>query len=143
MHTALRPRPTSMPSRTGNRRGVAAVEFALVAPVFFVLVFGMIEYGRVVMVQQVLTNAVREGARNGVVDGSTTAGVTSAVNNYLTSAGLHTATVTVSPSPPSSATYGTAVTVTATLPFSQVSWLPTPIFLSSTTLQSTAVMRRE
>ncbi len=44
-----------------NRRGTAAVEFALVAPVFFLLVFGMIEYGRMVMVQQVITNASREG----------------------------------------------------------------------------------
>src|SRR6266446_4936662 len=111
MQPVLRPKPTSLPRRFGNRRGVAAVEFALVAPVFFVLVFGMIEYGRVVMVQQVLTNAVREGARNGVVNGSTTSGVTSAVNNYLTSAGIHTATVTVSPSPPSSAVYGASVTV--------------------------------
>ncbi len=43
-----------------NRRGAAAVEFAIVAPVFFLLVFGMIEYGRMVMVQQVITNASRE-----------------------------------------------------------------------------------
>src|SRR5205823_8867626 len=39
-----------------NRRAAAAVEFAVVAPVFFLLVFGMIEYGRMVMVQQVITN---------------------------------------------------------------------------------------
>jgi hypothetical protein len=35
-----------------DRRGAAVVEFAIVVPVFFVLVFGMIEYGRMVMVQQ-------------------------------------------------------------------------------------------
>ena len=69
-----------------NRRGTAAVEFAIVAPVFFLLVFGMIEYGRMVMVQQVITNASREGARVGVLDGSTSTNVTTAVNNYLTSA---------------------------------------------------------
>jgi len=34
-----------------NRRATAAVEFAIVAPVFLLLVFGMIEYGRMVMVQ--------------------------------------------------------------------------------------------
>ncbi len=39
------------------------MEFAVVAPVFLLLVFGMIEYGRMVMVQQVITNASREGAR--------------------------------------------------------------------------------
>src|SRR4029079_7300001 len=68
------------------RRGAAVVEFAVVSPVFFLLIFGMIEYGRLVMVQQVLTNASREGARVGVLDGSTQADVTTAVNNYLTSA---------------------------------------------------------
>src|SRR6266581_3486012 len=66
-----------------NRWGAAAVEFAVVAPVFFLMVFGMIEYGRMVMVQQVITNASREGARVGVLDGATTADVTTAVNNYL------------------------------------------------------------
>ena len=40
-----------------SRRGVAAVEFALVAPLFFMFVFGIIEFGWMVMVQQVITNA--------------------------------------------------------------------------------------
>ncbi len=44
------------------------VEFAIVAPIFFLLIFGMIEFGRVVMVQQLLTNASREGARLGVLN---------------------------------------------------------------------------
>ncbi len=81
-----------------QRRGAAAVEFAIVAPVFFLLVFGMIEYGRMVMVEQVLTNASREGARVGVLDpptGQTSLPlVTSTVNNYLTSAGISGATIT-------------------------------------------------
>src|SRR5882757_936386 len=64
-----------------NRRGAAAVEFAIVAPVFFLLVFGMVEYGRMIMVQQVITNAAREGARVGVLDGSALSDVTTAVNN--------------------------------------------------------------
>ena len=45
-----------------NRQGAAAVEFALVVPVFFLMVFGMIEFGARIMVQQLLTNAAREGA---------------------------------------------------------------------------------
>ncbi|HRX81016.1 MAG TPA: TadE/TadG family type IV pilus assembly protein, partial [Pirellulaceae bacterium] len=39
-----------------KQRGAAAVEFAVVAPIFVLLLFGMIEYGRMVMVQQMLTN---------------------------------------------------------------------------------------
>lgn len=125
------------------RRGAAAVEFAFVAPVFFLLVFGMIEFGRMVMVQQLLTNASREGARMGVLDGSTTSSVTSAVTTYLTNSSINGATVAVSPSPPSSAGYGQPVTVTVTIPFSQVSWLPSPMFLGGRTMSASSVMRRE
>ena len=50
-----------------KKRGAAVVEFAIVAPLFILLVFGMIEFGRMVMVQQVLTNASREGARLAVL----------------------------------------------------------------------------
>lgn len=119
------------------------MEFALVAPLLFLLVFGMIEYGRMVMVQQILTNASREGARMGVLDGTTTADVTNSVNSYLASASIQSATVTVTPNPPSSAGFGEPVTVTVSVPFNQVSWLPAPLFLNGTTLSSQTVMRRE
>ena len=126
-----------------KRRAAAAVEFAVVAPVFLLLVFGMIEYGRMVMVYQVITNASREGARTAVLDGATTSSVTTAVNNYLTAGAVSGATVTVSPNPPSGAHYGDPVTVTVSIPFSQVSWLPSPMYLGGTTLTSATVMRRE
>jgi len=125
------------------RRAAAAVEFAVVAPVFLLLVFGMIEYGRMVMVYQVITNASREGARAAVLDGATTNSVTTAVNDYLTTGAVSGATVTVSPNPPSGAQNGDPVTVTVSIPFSQVSWLPSPMYLGSRTLSSATVMRRE
>lgn len=126
-----------------RRKGAAVVEFAFVAPVFFLLVFGMIEYGRMVMVQQVITNASREGARQAVLDGATSGSVTTAVTTYLSNSSVSGASVTVSPNPPSSAGYGGAVTVTVSIPFSQVSWLPTPMFLGGKTLTASTVMRRE
>jgi Flp pilus assembly protein TadG len=46
-----------------RRRGVAAVEFAMIAPVLFMLIFGIFELTRVTMVQQAITNAAREGCR--------------------------------------------------------------------------------
>ncbi len=126
-----------------ERRGAAVVEFAVVAPILFLLVFGMIEYGRLVMVQQVLTNATREGARHGVLDGSTTTEVQTTVTNYLTSANIAGATVTVNPDPPDSAGFGDPVTVSVSIPFNQVSWLPAPMFLSGVDMTATSVMRRE
>ena len=132
-------------SRIGrrHRRGAAVVEFAVVAPVYFLFVFGIIEYGRMVMVQQILTNAAREGARVGVLDNSTSSDVTTAANRYLAPANITTATITVSPNPPSSATSGNPVSVTVSVGFNQVSWLPSPLFLGGTTLTYTATMRRE
>jgi Flp pilus assembly protein TadG len=125
---------------------VAAVEFAVVAPLFFLLVFGMIEFGRAVMVQQVITNASREGARLAVLDGSTGTQVKTAVVAYL-QRGSITATadkVTVTPTEPATAAYGDPVTVTVSIPFNQVSWLPTPWFIGSGThLSASTVMRRE
>ncbi|HVA87282.1 MAG TPA: TadE/TadG family type IV pilus assembly protein [Candidatus Saccharimonadales bacterium] len=45
-------------------------EFALVAPLFFLLVFGLIEFGRAMYYVQILNNAAREGARYAIVHGS-------------------------------------------------------------------------
>ena len=126
-----------------NRRAAAAVEFAIVAPVFLLMVFGMIEYGRMVMVYQVLTNASREGARAAVLDGATTSSVQTAVQSYMTAAMISGATVTVAPNPPSNAEYGDPVTVTVSIDFNQVSWLPSPMYLGGKSLSSATVMRRE
>ncbi|MGD0381938.1 MAG: TadE/TadG family type IV pilus assembly protein [Thermoguttaceae bacterium] len=118
----------------------------------------MIEYGRMVMVQQVLTNASREGARVGVVDpptGKTSLSqVASTVNTYLTSAGISGATITAyisqnsgvtwTVADPSTATYGQPIKVSVSVPFSNVSWLPTSIFGNGgRILQASTVMRRE
>lgn len=121
------------------------MEFAIVAPLFFLLIFGMIEYGRMVMVQQVITNASREGARRAVLDGATTSEVVAAVESFLDSAAVDSdgADVIVSPDPPEDAGFGGAVSVTVQIPFSEVSWLPSPMYLGSTTLEAKTSMRRE
>ena len=128
-----------------KRLGAAAVEFAFVAPLFFLLVFGMIEFGRMVMIQQVITNASREGARKAVLDGASSSNVKSSVVTYMANGGVTIATsnVTISPTDPSTATAGTPITVTVTVPFSQVSWLPSPMFLGSRQMTASCVMRRE
>ncbi len=53
--------PHSEPAQ--RARAAAIVEFAVVAPLLLGLVFGIIEYGYLFMVQQSLTNAAREGCR--------------------------------------------------------------------------------
>ncbi len=52
--------------RLQGQEGVQAVEFALVLPILLVLVFGIIDFGFVFYVKQVMANASREGARQGI-----------------------------------------------------------------------------
>jgi len=132
-----------------KRPGAAAVEFALVAPLFFLVVLGMVELGRAVMVMQIVTNAAREGARLAVIDGPTATPTTTAivqnwVKSYLGNAGVSSTAATISVSPePSTATDGTQITVIVTIPYSAVSWLPTARFMSDKSLSAKVVMRRE
>jgi len=50
-----------------DQKGVAAVEFAIVLPLFIVLIFGIIEFGIIMYNKAILTNASREGARFGIL----------------------------------------------------------------------------
>ncbi|MCX7425038.1 MAG: pilus assembly protein [Planctomycetia bacterium] len=130
------------------RRGVAAVEFAIVAPVFILMMLGMIELGRAVMVQQIITNASREGARVAVLPGSTGGEVTTRVQNILTASGIGGATVRIlseagQPINPEDAGFGAVIDVTVSVPFNQVSWLPASRYLAGKNLTASTVMRGE
>jgi Flp pilus assembly protein TadG len=142
-----------------NRRGVAAVEFAIVAPVFFLLVLGMIEVGRMIMVKQIITNAAREGARYAVLDktdgvGRSTSEVVSIVASYVASAKITSQTTKVyyssddgstwTEASPDSAKNGYPIKVTVSVSVSSISWLPKMFYSdSSSTLQASSIMRRE
>ena len=125
-----------------RRRGAAAAEFAIVAPVFFLMVIGFIEIGRALMVQQVLINASRVGARMASTTGSSTGSVETAVQDYTTSVAVPGVDVAVSPNPATAAA-GTTMTVTASVPFNDVSWMSSPWFLGGRTLSATSKMRKE
>jgi Flp pilus assembly protein TadG len=57
-------------SRSRRARGQALVEFAFVAPIFLLLLFAIIDFGRYVYYVQILNNAAREGTRYAIVHGS-------------------------------------------------------------------------
>ncbi len=126
-----------------RRRGASAVEFAIVAPIFFLLLFGMLEFGRLVMVQQALVNASREGARLAVKDGTTKNDVLDTVEQYLAQASIDIKRKHINVSPnPASAAPGSAITVSITVPYEEVSWLPGSIYLRNQQLSAYSVMRR-
>ena len=53
-----------------DQRGAAAVEFAIVASLFFMLVFGIIDFGFAFHSWNNAVNSAREGARTAAVDSS-------------------------------------------------------------------------
>jgi Flp pilus assembly protein TadG len=56
-----------MRQRVRDERGAAAVEFALIAPLFFLLVFGMVQFGWYLWTAEYTNSAARETARRVVV----------------------------------------------------------------------------
>jgi len=116
---------------------------AVIVPIFFILVIGIIEFGRVMMVQQIVTNASREGARRGIIEGATKTEVENLVNDYLTNASIPGATVTVTPSDLSLLGLGDPVTVSVSVPYDDVNWVGVSWFLKGTVLQASTIMRAE
>ena len=51
----------------GGRAGQSAVEFALSSLLLLAMIFGMIDLGRIVFLRTMVTNAVREAARQGAI----------------------------------------------------------------------------
>jgi Flp pilus assembly protein TadG len=119
---------------------------ALVAPVFLTLVLGIIESSRLGMVSQLLTTAAREGCRVAVLVGSAQSDVQNRVSAVLNGSGISVGTVT--PTCPAGTTWdsspaGTPITVSLSVPYSQVSWLPVPFFLKGATISVSATMSSE
>jgi Flp pilus assembly protein TadG len=84
--------------RHKNERGSALIEVALTLPLLLLVAAGIFEFGRAYQTQQVLTNAVREGARVAVLPNQPSGAAASRVTTYLTNGQLPnagTATVTV------------------------------------------------
>lgn len=67
------------------------VEFALIAPVLIVLLFGIIDFGRVIYIYATLNQAVSEGARTAIRDSAllpSNADVQAAVRNHAVDVSL-------------------------------------------------------
>jgi len=56
-----------MDIKAKRQEGASAVEFAIILPLLLILVFGIIEFSILFYDKAMLTNASREGAREGIV----------------------------------------------------------------------------
>lgn len=132
-----------------SRRGAVIVEFAFVLPFLLMTVLATIEFGRAMMIANVLTTAAREGARGGVLPTSTNTDVLAGVNSELAANSIPSGGVSIQVKvndvvqDVSTAETGDRIRVQVTVTYSSVSWLPTPRYLGSKQLTGIAVMRRE
>lgn len=134
-------------AHTGSRRrAVATVEFAVVVPIFFIFVFGIIEVGRGLMITHLLGNSAREGCRLGIIEGKTTSDIRSAVTTVLSSQGISGQTTSVAVNDvvadASTANAGDEITVSVRVPVGNISWVPGTHYLSGN-LSGSYSLRRE
>lgn len=127
----------SLKSRRNHKRtGAAAVEFALVAPLFLIFLFGTIEMGRLALARNVLANASREAARFAIIEGADEGSVIELAKHYSSIGSVEGVTASV--------TYdNSTATVRVSIPFNEISWLPGAWFLRDQTLAATTTMRLE
>jgi Flp pilus assembly protein TadG len=123
-----------------RRRGAVVVEFAIVAPLFFLLLFASVEFARMNMLRHAADNAAYEAARHAVVPGGTSAEATTRANALLGVFGFQGAIVTVNPT--SLDDDDQSVTVTVDLPVNENAWI-FPRFTGNMTVRGKSTLRTE
>ena len=112
------------------RLGAAAVEFAVIAPLFFLLLGGIIEFGTAFRVQHSLSVAARQGARAAIVEGKTSSQITqklrdSCVKSMNVAPSDVIVAITVNGQSNvdiSQSTEGDEIGVTVSIPYSKAYW---------------------
>jgi Flp pilus assembly protein TadG len=135
---------TQLPARRRNlshlRQGATAVEFALVAPVFFLIMLGSFELSRLNVLRHSADNAAYEAARHAMVPGATAAEAVAKANSLLRIVGARGANVTITP-----AVLGPdddTINVRVDIPLNQNGWV-VPHFTAGRTLTAQSTLSTE
>jgi Flp pilus assembly protein TadG len=129
------------------RPAVAAVEFAVILPLLMILILGMFELSRVLLVKETLSNAAQQACRTASRQATTNSDVAQEVTDVMSAAGINSSSVTIqvndAASDVATAKRFDKVSVRVSVPVSQVFWVST-IFVSGSTIESeTVVMMRQ
>jgi Flp pilus assembly protein TadG len=157
-------------ARRQPRRGAAVVEMAVITPVLLMFIFGMIEFGRFIMIGQLSVNATREGDRYAVQADTTPAQVKELTKKYLAGAGVPDAAISMlaldrqvgntdplytpsnggwvaisdDPNALKAVPAGTPIRLRMQIDYDKVTWLPRGLFIAKTSkISSATVMRKE
>jgi len=141
-------RTTKITRRRRAEAGTSTIEAVIVLPVMLLLVFAIAELGIAYTRSNSLTNAVREGARVGVVfrspcdAGPVTNLVTTTVASFANSSGIDPADITTTVTGACTGT-GTQLTVDATVPYNFVALDSLAGLAPTLNLTARTVMRNE
>ena len=134
------PRRHNRTRRSPKRLGAAAVEFALTAPILFMLLFAALEFGRVNMIRETVSNAAYEAARTCIVPGATNAEGVDAADRIIRSIGVRDAKIQIQPSTITDTT--PSVTATVTVPYNTNLWMP-PFYFADGSASTTCTLIRD
>ena len=142
------PYSTRLNRNAARRRGTAAVEFAVVAPVVLLFVFGAIESGRAMFLQHVAVNTARSACRQGILAPSSNATIQSTATTALNAIGVKGGTTVIlvggdAGRDANSASPGDLIDVTVNVPYGPNSWLPLPMYLGEKSLVGRVTMSKE
>jgi Flp pilus assembly protein TadG len=122
-----------------DKDGQSIVEFAMILPVLLLVLFGITEFGRAIMVTNVLNSASREGARLAAVSAvGDSLSVRNRVLEVLNAANIEAKTIDIQVS-----ALDRTVTVTVTTDFEVLSGGILDAFMGTYELKGTTVMRYE
>jgi Flp pilus assembly protein TadG len=127
-------------SRFAERSGVTVVEFAIVAPIFFLFLLASFEFGWMNILRHTADNAAYEAARTAMVPGATAADAVAKANSILSVVKARNATVTVTPPVITEST--DHVTVAVDVPMGSNA-LVVPRFTGTKTIHCSATLRTE
>ena len=102
------------------------MEFAIVGPIVFLVFLALIQFAGLLMSQNVITAAAREGGRVASLPGTvSSSAVVAAVNERLSRGGIQPAkvAVTVTPTTVGALNTGDEVRVSVTAPLNQMGWV--------------------
>jgi Flp pilus assembly protein TadG len=146
--------------QAGKRSGIASAEFALLVPFLVMIVMGMLELGRAMMVKTILSDAAHKACRTGIKRDKGNSDITSEAINVMQDNGFGSSkfnpnslgTITITVTDPNGVVLSdsldapseSVVSVQVSIPVSSTTWV-TPFYLGSgATLESeTVVMMKQ
>jgi Flp pilus assembly protein TadG len=123
-----------------HRRGATTVEFAIVAPIFFLLMLAAFEFSRLNVIRHTADNAAYEAARHAMVPGATASEAVTKANAILRTVGARGARVTITPTVINADV--DTITVRVDVPLNSNGWV-VPKFSKGKTLTAQSTLRTE